>query len=330
MKSRIGLKPLAAALLAAAILTVVGSASLAFAAEGSFDRTLHVTGPVELDVSTGAGHIKVRSGDNGTVQVHAVIKAHDHWGGPSADEKVRRLMANPPIEQEGNIIRIGHISDSALTRNVSIDYELVVPAETQLHSDTGSGDQSIEGIQGPVKASTGSGRIDARQIGGEVHASTGSGDIQLDSIQGAVAANTGSGSIRAAGVAGEFSGETGSGDVHVQQTAPGRVKASTGSGRIELDGVRGPLHADSGSGDIVAQGDLGGDWRIETGSGRVSVNLPGNAAFDLRAHTDSGTISTKVPITVMGTISRNDYQGKAGAGGYLLELKTGSGDIRIE
>lgn len=316
-----------AALVVAAILALP---SLIFGAQGSFDKTLQVSGPVDLDVSTGSGHIRVRSGDSGTVQVHAVIKAHNHWGGPSPEEKVHEIEANPPIEQDGNNIRVGHMHDPALSRNVSIDYDLVVPAATRLRADSGSGDQSVEGIRGPLKVETGSGRIDATRIGGEVHASTGSGDIRLDSIQGGVTANTGSGSIRATGVAGGFSGETGSGDIHVEQSAAGSVKASTGSGRVELAGVKGPLRANTGSGDITAQGALGGDWRLETGSGAVTINLPENASFDLRAHTDSGRISTKVPITSQGTISRNDYQGRAGSGGYLLEVKTSSGDIRIE
>ena len=315
---------------ALAIAAILALPSLMFGAQGSFDRSLKVSGPVDLEVSTGSGHIRVRTGESGAVQVHAVIKAHDHWGGPSAEEKVHQIEANPPVEQDGNSIRVGHIRDSALGRNVSIDYDIVAPAETRLRADSGSGDQSVEGIKGPLKVSTGSGRIDATRIGGEVRASTGSGDIRLDSIQGGVTANTGSGSIRATGVAGEFSGETGSGDIHLEQSAAGVVKASTGSGHIELAGVSGPLRADTGSGDITAQGQLRGDWRLETGSGSVTINLPENASFDLHAHTDSGRISTKVPVTAQGTISRNDYQGRAGSGGYLLEVKTSSGDIRIE
>ncbi len=327
MKRSIRFRSVAAVLACTAILALP---SILLAAEGSFDRSLRVSGPVELEVSTGSGHIRVHRGDGGTVEVHAVIKARDHWGGPSPEERIRRIEDNPPIEQDGNSIRIGHIEDSALRRNVSIDYDLTVPAETRLHSDTGSGDQSLDGIQGPLRASTGSGRIDATQIGGEVHVSTGSGDIRVESVQGAVTANTGSGSIRATGVAGEFSGETGSGDIHLEQSAPGRVKASSGSGRIELAGVHGPLHADTGSGDVKVQGDVSGDWRLETESGAVTINLPESASFDLHAHTDSGKISTRVPITTQGTISRNDYQGRAGSGGYMLEVKTGSGDIRIE
>lgn len=328
MKTRLSFIGLAAgmalALVAAPPVGLLG-------AEGSFDKTLQVSGPVDLQITTGSGGIQVRAGDGGTVQVHGRIKARDHGGGGlSAEEKVRQLEAHPPIEQDGSNIRIGHIEDASLRQNVSISYEVVVPKETRLRAETGSGDQAVEGIQGPLRASTGSGGIRVIRVGGEVHAETGSGDIQLDSIQGSVTANTGSGSIHATGVAGEFAGETGSGDVRLDQSAPGRVRVATGSGDVELSGVRGPLKVETGSGGIKAQGELTGDWRLETGSGGITVALPASAAFDLHAHTDSGRITTSRPITLEGTLSRNDYRGKVGSGGYLLEAKTGSGDIHIE
>ena len=40
----------------------------AYGAEGSFERTLAVTGPVELDVSTGSGHISTSANHPVTVQ----------------------------------------------------------------------------------------------------------------------------------------------------------------------------------------------------------------------------------------------------------------------
>jgi len=316
--------------LALAGLLVAAAPTLLWGAEGSFERSLHVTGAVDLQVSTGSGSIHVRTGDNQTVQVRGTIKVRDHRGGMSAEDKVRRLESNPPIEQEGNTIRVGHVEESELSRNVSISYDVVVPKQTRLRAETGSGDQTVDGIQGPLKAETGSGGIRIARISSEVHADTGSGDIQIESVQGSVTANTGSGSIRANGVAGEFSGETGSGDVRLEQSAPGRVKVSTGSGSIELAGVNGPLKVDTGSGEIKAQGQIAGDWRLETGSGGVTVDLPSNAGFDLHAHTDSGKISTDREITLQGTLNRNDFRGKVGPGGYLLEVKTGSGDIRIE
>ena len=67
--------------LAAGVLGVVLTAAPAMlpGAEGSFDRTLHVTGPVDLEVTTGSGGIQVRAGDGNQVRVHGRIR-----NGPNA------------------------------------------------------------------------------------------------------------------------------------------------------------------------------------------------------------------------------------------------------
>jgi len=165
----------------------------ALASEGSFQRTLQVSGPVHLDVTTGSGTIQVRSGGSGQVQITGHIKA-TNWFGSNAEDKVKHLQDNPPIQQSGNDIRIGHIDDPELRRNVSISYEIVVPAQTEAMSHTGSGSQTISGIQGPLEASTGSGNLKISDIGNTVRADTGSGSIDVDRVKGNVRAKTGSGS----------------------------------------------------------------------------------------------------------------------------------------
>lgn len=314
--------------LGVALLVLAVAAPSYGSAEGSFDRTLKVTGPVQLDVSTGSGSIRVRPGGAGSVHVVGTIRVHDSWGG-DADEKVRRLEANPPIEQVGNIIRIGHIEDEELKRNVSISYEIEVPAETQVRSESGSGSQEMRGLTGPVRAQTGSGSITVSDIKLEVQAHTGSGSIALESIGAGVQLHTGSGSIHAQGVHGRVNAQTGSGNITLEQSAPGDVEAETGSGHMELHNVRGTLHAETGSGGITVDGQPTGDWRLEAGSGGISVRLPGDAAFDFRAHTGSGGITIDHPLTVQGTVSRSDLQGKVRGGGYLLEVRTGSGHIEV-
>lgn len=303
-----------------------------FSTEGSFDRTLKVSGAVDLEVKTGSGRISVRSGPPGTVTVHGTIRASDSWGGGmSPEDKVKRLQENPPIEQSGNSIHIGYIRDEDLRRNVSISYEVVAPADTRLQSHTGSGSQSIEGLKGPVEAHTGSGSIKMLDIGAGIKASTGSGSIELDNIQGSVRASTGSGSIRAGRVGGGLTASTGSGNVTYQQAAAGSVEVETGSGNVAVENVKGSLRAETGSGRIEAGGDPSGSWELHTGSGGVTVRLPSQAAFDLYARTSSGSISVDHPITVQGTISRREIRGKVrGGGGFNLDVRTGSGSIRVE
>jgi DUF4097 and DUF4098 domain-containing protein YvlB len=313
-----------------AVVLVCGSACIIARAaiEGSFDRTLSVTGPVDLDVTTGAGKIRIRSGDNGTVRIYGLIRAHDDLRA-RAEDKVHFFQTNPPIEQSGNVIRIGHIADNQY-RNVSISYEIVVPAETRLRSKSGSGAQSVEGIRGPADVGTGSGSITLSNIGSDVTARTGSGGIELDSVKGRVEAHTGSGSIRAARIAGPFKADTGSGGIVMDQTAPGDVDISTGSGNLEVSGVDGSLRARTGSGHITAGGNPSGEWTIHASSGGITIHLKPNAAFDLDAHTSSGHITVNHPLTVMGAISQKSMRGKVRGGGPLLNLSTSSGSITVE
>src|SRR5687768_2572974 len=97
-------------------------------ARGSFDRTLSVSGPVELAVRTGSGDIQIRTGTSERVQVIGRISASPSWQNPeNPAERVRRIEATPPIVQNGNVISIGETRGDDLYNNVSISYELVVP-----------------------------------------------------------------------------------------------------------------------------------------------------------------------------------------------------------
>lgn len=315
-------------------VTILGLACLhpapaAAASDGSFKRTLQVTGPVNLDLTTGSGSVSIRPGSSSQVEVTGHIKA-TNWLGGDASERVKRIEANPPIQQSGNDIRIGHISDTELLHNISISYDLVVPAETQLHSHTGSGSQSVEGIRRRIEIESGSGSLKISDIGDTVRAETGSGEIAIDRVKGNVRTKAGSGSIRATDVAGGFEGHTGSGRITLEQTASGSVHANTGSGGMELRGVRGSLEAEAGSGTITAEGNPTGAWSVHTGSGNVRLRLAPEAAFDLDAHTSSGSISVNQPVTVQGSMGRKELRGKVRGGGVPVAVETGSGNIDIQ
>jgi hypothetical protein len=314
--------------LAAMALCLSGPAR---AAEGHFARTLQVTGPVELDVQTGSGTISVRTGDNSTVRVSGTIRTSDSWfNGDDAEKKVRYLEANPPIEQHGDVVKVGHIEDESLQRNISISYEVVVPAATRLRSSSGSGDQDVSGLNGPVEASSGSGSLKLANIGDTVRASTGSGHIAVEAVKGTVRASTGSGEILATGVAGGLHASTGSGNVTLRQTAPGEVQVNTGSGTVQLEGVHGTVHASTASGNIRVDGEGQGSWRLSTASGNVSVRLPSQQGFTLHAQTVSGSIHTAREMTVQGTLGRHELEGKVGGGGFLLDVSTVSGNISVD
>jgi DUF4097 and DUF4098 domain-containing protein YvlB len=303
--------------------------SVAASSEGSFQRTLQVTGPVNLDLNTGSGSVNVRTGSSSEVQVTGHIKT-TNWLGGNADERVKRIEANPPIQQSGNDIRIDHIDDSELQHNISISYDLVVPPETQLHSHTGSGSQSVEGLQKQIEIESGSGSLKISDIGDTVRAETGSGEIEIDRVKGNVRTKSGSGSIRATDIAGGFEGRTGSGHITLEQTASGSVLANTGSGGMELRGVHGSLDARAGSGTITAEGNPTGSWTVDSGSGNIHLKLASDAGFDLDAHTSSGSITVSQPVTVQGTMGHKELRGKVHGGGVPVQVETGSGNIEIQ
>jgi hypothetical protein len=256
------------------------------AAEATFQRDLTVSGRVDLTVTTGAGSVHLTAGPAGHVHIFGRVKSN--WS--ESGGNVQEIAAHPPIEQTGNIIRIG--VHQAILRNMGIDYEIEAPANTFLKADAGSGSVIDDGVGADAKLSTGSG------------------------------------SIRATGLQGGFALSTGSGNIYGEQVGAGDVSAETGSGSIELRSLRGDLRAHSGSGSIKVGGTPAAPWRIETGAGSVEI-WTGNAGFTLDASSGSGGIHSDREIATQGSLGRHHVMGKIAGGGPTVRIETGSGAIRI-
>jgi hypothetical protein len=299
--------------------------------EGSFERTLKVTGAVDLEVQSGSGQIRVHPGAPGTVHVAARLRADGSWlAGSDVEKRIRQIEQNPPIEQQGNVIRIGRFVDDDVPRNISISYEVTVPADARLGARTGSGGIEIGEVKGPVDVKSGSGSITIGRVGGSVVASTGSGGIRVEGAA-SLEARTGSGSIRATAVAGPTTATSGSGSITIAQSGKGDVTVSAASGGITLTGVDGAARANSSSGSITIDGRPAGPWSLRASSGGVTVTVPPDAAFDLDARTSSGSIDSVHPVTttVTGKIDRRRVEGKVRSGGPLVQVSCSSGSIRI-
>ena len=295
-------------------LVVLFSSAVAFAStpQGTFEKTLTVSGPVNLEVLTHSGDVTVRAGSSGSVFIRGKIYVGNHWLGGGREADVHEIEQHPPIRQEGNNIHIDYVN----MRNISVDYEISVPADTAVRTRSGSGDQTIEGTHGNADTQTGS------------------GDVKLENLTGEIRLQTGSGNIRARHISGPVRGGTGSGDVEIDEAASGDIDLHTGSGNINARGVQGGFHGETGSGDVTAEGTQTGSWEIRTGSGNVHVRLPANAAFDADISTSSGSVDVGEPIemTVQGRVGDTHKQihGKVHGGGPLLRVRTGSGDIHIQ
>jgi len=314
-------------------LAIIAAPSCAVAAqyEGRFERTLSVSGPVDLAIDSGSGSITVQTGSADSVRIVGTIRASS-WRSSGSDDleaRVRRIESEPPIVQQGNRVSVGQQKDSSLYKNISISYELVVPEATALTAHTGSGRVRVGALRGPVKATSGSGSLDIGATAGPVDISTGSGQITVNGAKERIDAHSGSGSISLRNIAGAATAHSGSGSIEVEQTAAGSVRVTNGSGSIRIAGVRSGLVARNGSGSIRVEGTPGDAWDVDSGSGSIHMYLPSEAAFTLNANTGSGSISVDHPVTVQGTIDRRRVQGTVRGGGPTISARTSSGSIDI-
>ena len=259
--------------------------------DGSFERTLNVTGSVDLGLATDAGGIHVIPGPPGTVRIRGILKAGGNWlTRGDVESRIRELEVHPPIEQNGNSIRAA-VRSRSLLRGISMRLEVETPHDSRLRARADSGGINVRGIKGPVDCHTDSGGIHASEIDVEVRAAADSGGIHVRRVNGPVYARADSGGIEALEIAGSVDAEVDSGGVRVSQTTPALIKTRT----------------DSGGADIT---------------------LARTGGYDIRAHAGSGGI-TAPDVTVSGTISRHDVNGKLRGGGPLVDVWADSGHIDI-
>ena len=299
--------------LSATALILFTLSAIALASEqGHFERKFQVSSGADLQVFTRSGDVTLRSGPAGTISVIGRIHVGDRWFTGGRKAEVEEIEKNPPLTQSGNFIRIDYVNHT----NISIDYEITAPADTKVRAKSGSGDQTMEGMQAGLDVETGSGDVRLRDVGGEIRIHTGSGDIQ------------------ARNAAGPFEARAGSGNITLEEKSKGDVRMETGSGNVEASGVNGGLSASTGSGDVLIEGLPANYWSIKTGSGNAEVRLPQDASFDIDASSSSGNLEVNHPVTttVQGRVTdaRKSVRGKVRGGGPEVTIHTGSGDIRVD
>jgi hypothetical protein len=151
-----------------------------------------------------------------------------------------------------------------------------------------------------------------RELVADAH--SGDGSIKLDGLHGSLRMDTGDGSIQ---------GENLDGD----------LEARSGDGSLHLDGRFDKLQVRTSDGSVTVRARSGSrmssNWRIETGDGSVRLDVPHELAADVQLRTGDGRIHLKLPLTVRGTQSEHEIEGKLNGGGPSLEVRTGDGSISV-
>jgi DUF4097 and DUF4098 domain-containing protein YvlB len=300
----------------------------ATAADNTFDRTLTVSGPIRLELNNGSGSVDIRGSADG--KVHIFGKVTSGWSVFGNSEKnVQDVAANPPIEQHGDVIRIGS-GMSSLFRNISIDYKIEVPHDTDVDASVASGGMTIDNVRGPVKASSASGYLHVYGVERDTQLSVASGSIEVRNIGGFLHANSASGEVTLANVKGDVSTRAASGSIRVSNPG-GRVEASSASGSIEVTGARNDVKVSAISGSVNVSGDPSASrfWELKSISGSVDIHVPPNAGFLLTAETTSGSIRTNIPV-VLEEQGKHSLRAHIGTSSGRIEVHTVSGGVEIQ
>jgi DUF4097 and DUF4098 domain-containing protein YvlB len=279
-----------------------------------------------LELANPSGDVEITGSADGKEHIHGDAQAKG-MGFDKPKERMDEMLADPGLEQKGDTIRVGKRLSNM--RNLSINYKIEVPHDTEVNVTVASGSQTIRNVRGPVTAqgasgsikvegverdaqlTTVSGSVDASDVGDDVHATSASGKVTINNAKGDVRANSLSGSVNVA-------------------KPGGRVEADSASGSIEIQGAKYDVKAHNVSGGIDVHGDPGehGYWDLKTASGGVHVFVPASANFRLAAEAISGEIKTDVPI-VIEEQGKHSLHAHVGTAGGRVEVHTVSGEIHL-
>ena len=303
--------PLLACALATSACLVIDAQSQR--AEGSFSRTLSVSGPVDLDVQTGSGRHR---GPHRTGR-------HRPGGGPDTGLGARQL-GRGGTGPRGRGRPAGR-------------------AERRRHPPRRC-DETTGGIGTAVSASATGSRCRPTpgcERGRDRATSSWlaySGTWTPPAAQAACAsAPWGEASVRRPGrvtswwrAASPVSRRAPAAATSIVSGAgEGRTGVGTGSGDVRVTGVRGPLSLHTASGNIEVEGTPTAPWNLAASSGDINVVLSGSPAFDLVASSSSGRVESDAPVTVSGRLSRRALRGQVRGGGPSVAISTASGNIEI-
>jgi hypothetical protein len=284
--------------------------TLCHAAEPEFHRSLTVNGNLTFSVCSTSGSIHVAGIDGSKVEIGA--KLHNsswHTTGTSGDMK--EIVANPPIHQTGNVIKVGDpdTCGGAKAHNIDIDYEITVPKNSTVEAVTGPGSVTVDNIGGFVHAAAGAGNIVATNIGPDSKLATRAGTIEIHGAHGDLMAITGAGSLT------------------VSDSTVTQARLHTGSGNITTTNLHGGMRVNSGTGNLTIGGLPGDGWKLETGSGNIQIHFDPGAKILLDVETGSGTIDSNFPSPLSGHITNGVLKGPVNGGGPTVQVYTGSGNI---
>jgi DUF4097 and DUF4098 domain-containing protein YvlB len=303
-------------------------ATTLFAADDVIRKGFNVSEGGTLRLDADLGGIKVVSGGTG-VAVEITRKADGRRGAESLAE--HRIT----FRQDGNDVIIEDSLPAKRMRvfwsdDYDVQWNIRVPARYNVELRSSGGDIELANIGGTVDARTSGGDIIAGTLGRDAVLKTSGGSIEVAAANGTVDARTSGGSIDVGATTGRVEARTSGGSIKLARSG-GDVIAKTSGGDIRIDGAAGAVDAATSGGSIHASltRQPTADSSLTTSGGNVTVLLSRGIGADLDARASGGSVVSDVPITVRGSIEKDELHGKVNGGGPRLVLRSSGGSVRL-
>ena len=249
-------------------------------------------GAFSLTNPSGTVTITASGGDD--VRINAVKRVWDR-----TDAAARAALSSVTIDvnarQGGVDVRTAFERPRVL--DATVDFTIAVPAGASVTVRSGSGDVTVTGVRGELRAETVGGGITATSVGQVRLLRTLGGAVSLenaDSTDVTVSTLNGPVTIRQL-KARSADLRTVGGDLAITDSDADRLIAQSLSGRVELVGRLARM----------------GRYSLQSQSGDIRLTPVGGEDFELEAATVSGTVRSDFPLTVD---DRRELTGPAGRG----------------
>ena len=293
-------------LIGAALLLAITTASTVQAKtenfQDSFEKSYPIDPSARFTFEGVSDELSLRTWEKETVEVRATFKGK----GEAPEVRI-------DTDTEDFSIEVDH--DSGRKKTKSVTFEIRIPEGVQADIKGVSGDFSILGIKGGLRAETVSGDITADGIGRKVIVETVSGDLSIDRCE-----------VK------QFKAESVSGEILAADLKTGDLVAETVSGDVLCKKVRSEsIRLATVSGDVIYKGEIveEGTYEISTYSGDVMLSIPPSSSFRIGMDTFSGDLTCDFALEKIAKENGEKLSGVHGGGKSEIKVKTFSGDVMI-
>lgn len=331
-------------------------------AEEVDEKTLQVSGPVNLTLDNDIGDVTVTAGTEGQVQVRAEKTA---WGADDAEAQWELQELEVIIEQTGNNIDISiQHPDQMHVLNLrpdvwNVKFTLTVPEETAVALSSANGNLTLSGTTENADLRTSFGSIEVSNVTGGLTVTTNNGNITAERVlsEENVSITSDFGNITAQEISGEglsiqstngvldlkglnasgllkAGSDFGSISLTDSQTSTAEITSTNGKIFLENVDVVGKVTAQSDFGDLTLNGVDANAYDLKTQNGKIMVDQARDSVTvqsgfgDVEVlNVENGMIdlsSTNGAVTFSGSLAGGPHRVSSDFGNITLTLPAGT------